>query len=294
MDKSAGDRVIAGTVNGQGSLRVEVTGTGDETALAGIMRLVEQAQTSRSRAQLPGGPGGVLPHHHRHRLRRHHRHRLATPRSTLELHDRARSDRARDRLSPCAGSGHPAGDSHLDHDWRAERPACARSTHTEEARLLNTVVFDKTGTLTLGSHRVVKTTPAAEGFTDDEVLRVAASVQRDAEHPIAQALMTSAKEHGINVPMSQDFESMPGRGVRAVVEERSLHVGGPGLLKNARRRTAGDPSAGCRISGSRWSVCNLQASWIGCSPYLRSRMPSVPNRSTRSSVCTTKGWRLSC
>src|SRR3546814_511858 len=100
----------------------------------------------------------------------------------------------------------------------------------EEARLLNTVVFDKTGTLTLGSHRVVKTT-AADGLTDDEVLRVAASVQRDAEHPIAQALMTSAKEHGIDVPMSQDFESMPGRGVRAVVEERSLHVGGPGLLR---------------------------------------------------------------
>src|SRR3546814_13211763 len=93
-----------------------------------------------------------------------------------------------------------------------------------------TVVFDKTGTLTLGSHRVVKTT-AADGLTDDEVLRVAASVQRDAEHPIAQALMTSAKEHGIDVPMSQDFESMPGRGVRAVVEERSLHVGGPGLLR---------------------------------------------------------------
>src|SRR3546814_1491158 len=84
--------------------------------------------------------------------------------------------------------------------------------------------------LTLGSHRVVKTT-AADGLTDDEVLRVAASVQRDAEHPIAQALMTSAKEHGIDVPMSQDFESMPGRGVRAVVEERSLHVGGPGLLR---------------------------------------------------------------
>src|SRR3546814_18068758 len=83
--------------------------------------------------------------------------------------------------------------------------------------------------LTLGSHRVVKTT-AADGLTDDEVLRVAASVQRDAEHPIAQALMTSATEHGIDVPMSQDFESMPGRGVRAVVEDRSLHVGGPVLL----------------------------------------------------------------
>src|SRR3546814_16937092 len=82
--------------------------------------------------------------------------------------------------------------------------------------------------LTLGSHRVVKTT-AADGLTDDEVLRVAASVQRDAEHPIAQALMTSAKEHDNDVPMSQDFESMPGRGVRAVVEERTSHGAGPGL-----------------------------------------------------------------
>src|SRR5690625_5994787 len=54
----------------------------------------------------------------------------------------------------------------------------------EEARLLNTIVFDRTGKLTLGSHRVVKIT-AADGFADDEVLRVAASVQRDAEHPIA-------------------------------------------------------------------------------------------------------------
>src|SRR3546814_13536201 len=105
----------------------------------------------------------------------------------------------------------------------------------EEARLLNTVVFDKTGTLTLGSHRVVKTT-AADGLTDDEVLRVAASVQRDAEHPIAQALMTSAKEHGIDVPMSQDFESMPGRGVRAVVAGGSLPVGGRGLRIGRRPR----------------------------------------------------------
>ena len=91
-------------------------------------------------------------------------------------------------------------------------------------------MFDKTGTLTLGSHRVVNIT-AVDGFTDDEVLRVAAAVQRDAEHPIAQALMTSAKEQGIDVPMSQDFESMPGRGVRATVEGRILHVGGPGLLR---------------------------------------------------------------
>src|SRR3546814_21184241 len=73
----------------------------------------------------------------------------------------------------------------------------------EEARLLHTVVFDKPGTLTLGSHRVVKTTAAA-GLTGDDVLRVAPSVQRDAEHPPAQALMTSAKDHGIEGPLHQE------------------------------------------------------------------------------------------
>ncbi len=99
----------------------------------------------------------------------------------------------------------------------------------EEARLLNAVVFDKTGTLTLGSHRVV-TIRAAEGISEHEALRLAAAVQRDAEHPIALALLTSAREQGIDVPHSQGFVSMPGRGVRAVVDGRTLHVGGPALL----------------------------------------------------------------
>jgi Cu2+-exporting ATPase len=100
----------------------------------------------------------------------------------------------------------------------------------EEARLLNVVVFDKTGTLTLGSHRVVNIS-AAEGVSHTEALRLAAAVQRDAEHPIAQALLASAEEQDIDVPRSQGFESMPGRGVRAVVDGRALHVGGPALLK---------------------------------------------------------------
>ena len=230
MDKAAGAKVIAGTVNGQGSLRVEVTGTGDETALAGIMRLVEQAQSSRSRAQaladraafyltiiaivsaaLTAAAWPLLGEPWSFTMERvvtvlviacPHALGLAIPLVTA--------------ISTTIG----ARNGLLVRDRRG----------LEEARLLDTVVFDKTGTLTLGSHRVVNIT-AVDGFTDDEVLRVAAAVQRDAEHPIAQALMTSAKEQGIDVPMSQDFESMPGRGVRATVEGRILHVGGPGLLR---------------------------------------------------------------
>lgn len=230
MDKTAGAMVIAGTVNGQGSLRVEITKTGDETALAGIMRLVEQAQSSRSRAQALADRAAfyltiiaivsaaitaivwpLLGESWSFTMERvvtvlviacPHALGLAIPLVTA--------------ISTTIG----ARNGLLVRDRRG----------LEEARLLDTVVFDKTGTLTLGSHRVVKIT-AADGLSDDEVLRVAATVQRDAEHPIAQALMTSAKEQGIDVPMSQGFESMPGRGVRAVVEDRTLHVGGPGLLR---------------------------------------------------------------
>ncbi len=230
MDKSAGDRVIAGTVNGQGSLRVQVTGTGDETALAGIMRLVEQAQSSRSRAQaladraafyltivaivsavitaivwpLLGEPWSFTME------------RVVTVLVIACPHALGLAIPLVTAISTTIG----ARNGLLVRDRRG----------LEEARLLDTVVFDKTGTLTLGSHRVVDIT-TAEGFTDNEVLRLAASVQRDAEHPIAQALMTSAGERDIQVPMSQEFKSLPGRGVRAVVEGRRLHVGGPGLLR---------------------------------------------------------------
>src|SRR5204862_3070932 len=103
----------------------------------------------------------------------------------------------------------------------------------EEARLLDVVVFDKTGTLTLGSHRVVKidAVDRADAAGAEEALRLAAAVERDAAPPLARALLASAKERGVEVPRSSDFESMPGRGVRAVVEGRTLQVGGPALLR---------------------------------------------------------------
>ncbi len=230
VDKRAGETVIAGTVNGQGSLRVEVTGTGDETALAGIMRLVEQAQSSRSRAQALADRAAffltiiaiasaaltaiiwpVLGRPWDFTMER-----VVTVLVIACPHALGLAIPLVVAISTTLGARHGL----LVRDRRG----------LEEARLVNTVVFDKTGTLTLGSHRVVKLA-AAEGIGDAEALRLAAAVQRDAEHPIAQALLTSARDRGIDVPRSQGFESMPGRGVRAVVEGRTLHVGGPALLR---------------------------------------------------------------
>jgi Cu2+-exporting ATPase len=228
--KGMGDKVIAGTVNGSGSLHVEVTGTGERTTLASIMRLVEQAQTSRSRAQALAdraafiltlvaiGAGavtlaawlGLRPEDPAFAVERFvtvlviacpHALGLAIP---LVI-----------AISTTLG----ARSGLLVRDRRG----------LEEARNVSAVVFDKTGTLTLGEQRVVEIA-TEQGMTADAALQLAAAVERDSEHPVARALLASAEDRGLTVPPSSGFESLPGRGVRAVVDERTFATGGPNLL----------------------------------------------------------------
>jgi len=238
VDKATDAKVIAGTINGQGSLHIEVTGTGEGTALAGIMRLVSQAQSSRSRAQaladraaflltivavgsaaltavawsILGRPLGFTME------------RVVTVLVIACPHALGLAIPLVIAISTTLGARHGL----LVRDRRG----------LEEARLLDVVVFDKTGTLTLGSHRVVQVT-TAEGGSTREALRLAAAVQQDAEHPIGQALLASAREQGIDLPRSREFASMPGRGVRAVVEGRALQVGGPALLRQLALEPSG-------------------------------------------------------
>lgn len=257
IEKREGDKVIAGTVNAQGSLRIEVTGTGDSTALAGIMRLVAQAQTSRSRAQALADraafwltlvaigaavvtfiawqvAGATLDFTIT---------RVVTVLVIACPHALGLAVPLVIAISTTVG----AQNGLLVRDRRG----------LEEARNLDIVVFDKTGTLTLGSHRVVSMT-VADGVTGDDALRVAAAAQRDAEHPIAHALTTSAKERGLEIPASSGFESMPGVGIRAEVEGRTLHLGGPGML----RRLGVEPSEKIQ-QAARTAAANAQsATWL--------------------------------
>jgi Cu2+-exporting ATPase len=233
VKKREGETVIAGTVNGEGSLRVQVTGTGDRTALAGIVRLVEQAQTSRSRAQAladraaffltliaiasgvvtlvawlllrPGEPAFAVE-------------RMVTVLVIACPHALGLAVPLVIAISTTLG----ARGGLLVRDRRG----------LEEARNLTAVVFDKTGTLTLGEHRVVDVA-TAEGMTEEEALRLAAAVEGDSEHPVARAIVKSAEERGIAAPAAEGFAAIPGRGVRARVEGRDLQVGGPNLLDAA-------------------------------------------------------------
>jgi Cu2+-exporting ATPase len=229
VEKSPGERVIAGTVNDAGSLRVQVTGTGEQTMLAGIMRLVEQAQQSRSRAQaladraaswltivalgagaltfvawLAVGAGAAFAVE-----------RLVTVLVIACPHALGLAVPLVIAISTTLG----ARNGLLVRDRRG----------LEEARLLTMVVFDKTGTLTLGEHRVVGMRTAGE-LTEAEALRLAAALEQDAEHPVARAVVASARERGLEIPRAGGFEAIPGYGVQGVVDGRRLAVGGPNLL----------------------------------------------------------------
>ena len=230
LKKRAGDRVIAGTVNGAGSLRVQVTGTGERTALAGIMRLVDRAQTSRSRAQaiadraaflltvvalaaavvtaiawgLAGAPGAFVVE------------RVVTVLVIACPHALGLAIPLVIAISTTLG----ARSGLLVRDRRG----------LEEARRLTTVVFDKTGTLTLGEYRVVAVRTVG-GLSEAEALAVAAAVERDSEHPVAQAVVRTARDRGLSVPLADGFEAIPGHGVRARVGGRERWVGGPNLLR---------------------------------------------------------------
>jgi Cu2+-exporting ATPase len=118
----------------------------------------------------------------------------------------------------------------------------------EEARNLNAVVFDKTGTLTLGEHRVVEMV-TADGADPDELLRLAAAVEQDSEHPVARAIVESARERALQIPPAGDFEAIPGYGVRAVVAGRELQEGGPNLLA----KLGVEPGAELREAAKRFA-----------------------------------------
>ena len=230
VKKAAGDKVIAGTVNTGGSLRVRVTATGEQTALAGIMRLVEQAQTSRSRAQaladraafwltiaaivagvvtfaawltLRGDPAFAVE-------------RLVTVLVISCPHALGLAVPLVIAISTTLG----ARSGLLVRDRRG----------LEEARNLTAMVFDKTGTLTRGEFGVVRIATTGE-LDEQEALRLAAAVERDSEHTIARGIVRSARERGIVPPSAAGFQAIPGVGVSAQVEGRSLLMGGPALIR---------------------------------------------------------------
>jgi Cu2+-exporting ATPase len=230
VPKVEGDRLIAGTVNGDGSLRVQVTAVGEETALAGIMRLVEEAQQSKSSTQvLADKAAGWLFYT-----------AVAVAAITAvawavavglggELIERVVTilviacPHALGLAIPLVVA--------ISTTLAARNGVLVRSRLAlEEVRRADVVVFDKTGTLTRGEFGVSGLKASSE-MGEDEALALTAAIEGDSEHIIARAIRGEAEARGLSLPKVLDFEVFKGRGVRAMVNGQSFYVGGPRLLE---------------------------------------------------------------
>ncbi|TPV52489.1 heavy metal translocating P-type ATPase [Pseudarthrobacter phenanthrenivorans] len=245
VPRGPGDTVVAGTVATDTSVRVRVTAVGDDTALAGIQRLVAEAQSSSSRAQaladraaaflfyFAAGAGvltfiawtllGSIPE--------------AVTRTVTVL------------VIACPhalGLAIPLVIAISTEQAARAGVLIKNRMALERMRTIDVVLFDKTGTLTTGEPQLMDVA-AADGVDPDELLALAAAVESDSEHPVARAIVRAARERNLTLPAAGDFASLTGRGVRASVDGRTVHVGGPALL---RELGAVEPSTLAQSTGA--------------------------------------------
>jgi Cu2+-exporting ATPase len=231
VKKGEGDEVVAGSVNQEGSLRVKVTKTGDETALAGIARLIAEAQASKSRAQAIAdraamvltyvalGAGALTA--------------LVWGVATTQGADFIIERAVTVIVIACPhalGLAVPLVIA-ISTSLGARSGLLVRNRLAlERAKDLDVIVFDKTGTLTKGEMGV--TDVYSDGTGDDAVLALAAAVEADSEHSLARAMVDEARSRNLDLPPVLDFEALSGRGVRAQLDGDQVHVGGPRLLES--------------------------------------------------------------
>ncbi|WP_298830029.1 heavy metal translocating P-type ATPase [uncultured Planococcus sp.] len=231
IDKTEGDDVIGGSVNKEGSLTVEVEKTGQESYLSQVIKMVKEAQESKSRTQdltnraakwlfylaIVAG--------------------LATFSAWLLLGyslDIAVERMVTVMVITCPhalGLAAPLVVA-VSTSISAKKGLLIRNrTGFEDARNLNAVVFDKTGTLTKGEFGVTNIVPNGE-YTKEDVLRFAAAIEQNSEHPIATGIVNSAKEKGIELGRVSDFESITGKGIQGQVDGQKVNVVSPGYMNS--------------------------------------------------------------
>ncbi len=232
VKKTTGEKVIGGSINGNGSVKVKVTSSGNDSYLNKVIKLVEDAQKEKSKTQhlankaakiltfVALGVGFVtlftwllLGFEFVFALERMvtvmviscpHALGLAVP------------------LVVAISTSISAGKGLL----------IRNRTAFENSRKITVVVFDKTGTLTKGSHELTSIKSLSEEYSDEELLRLAAAVEQHSEHYIAKGILNKAKEMKVKIPKAEKFNSLPGVGLEGIVEGKEIKVTGPNYLKD--------------------------------------------------------------
>jgi Cu2+-exporting ATPase len=230
VSRTVGGKVVAGTVSTDSSVRVRVDAIGDDTAIAGIQRLVAEAQSSQSRAQVLADRSAALLFY------------VAVAAGivtfvvwwTVGDIDTAITSTVTVLVIACP---HALGLA-IPLVIALSTAVSARAgilvkdrLALERMRSIDTVLFDKTGTLTKGAHTLTGVAGTA-GTDEATVLRLAAAIEGESEHPIAAAIVRAAQRDG-EVPAASDFRALTGRGVTATVDGCRLSVGGPAMIRDA-------------------------------------------------------------
>jgi len=231
VSRGAGGRVVGGAVNGEGALEVVVEKTGADTYVAGVVKLVQQLQESRSRTQdlanraafwltlTAIGAGGIT---------------LFAWLSSGAGFSFSLERMVTVMVTTCPhalGLAVPLVVA-VSTSLLAQNGLLVRDRKAfEDTRRLQAVVFDKTGTLTEGRFGVTDVVPLSEAIGADEILRLAAAVEINSEHALARGVVRETEKRALAVPPAEDFQVLPGRGARARVGEHSVVVASPGYLR---------------------------------------------------------------
>lgn len=231
VQKTNGERVIGGSINGNGSLQVQVEHTGEESYLRKVINLVQDAQKTKSETQrLADRAAKWLTYV-----------ALSAGFITLAawLISGAELDFALERMVTVMviSCPHALGLAiplvvAISTAVSAKNGLLIRNrTAFENSRNITTVLFDKTGTLTQGSHTVAEVVAFGNMVDKQEMLRLAAAVEQNSEHYISQGILRKAKEENIKVPPSGSFNYLPGKGLEGKVENKDVKVVGPNYIK---------------------------------------------------------------
>nr|WP_246316598.1 heavy metal translocating P-type ATPase [Planococcus glaciei] len=235
IDKGTGDSVIGGSVNKEGSLIIQVEKTGEASYLSQVIKMVKEAQESKSRTQdLTNRAAKWLFY-------------LALAVGFITLFawlafgyafDVAIERMVTVMVIACPhalGLAAPLVVA-VSTSISAKQGLLIRNrADFEGARNLDAVVFDKTGTLTLGKFGVTDVVPI-ENYTDEGVLQLAAAIEQNSEHPIAAGIVNSTKEKGLTIGKVSDFESIPGKGIQGNVNGQKVNVVSPGYMDSHELR----------------------------------------------------------
>jgi Cu2+-exporting ATPase len=233
VEKKKGDKVIAGAINGNGSLKIKVTHNAKDSYLSRVIKLVQDAQKSKSKTQLladkaaqwltliaiVAGVATFLYWYVDGKELAFAIERMVTVIVICCPH-------ALGFAVPLVVAKSTA--------LSAQNGLLIKNrTAFENSRKVTTIVFDKTGTLTVGKFEVLKIVSVKKELDEKEIIRLASALEQNSEHPIATGIIQKAKDLTIQIPKTENFKAITGKGVEAVVEGKEIKVVSPGYLEES-------------------------------------------------------------